>query len=266
MWGYATSLKNEIISSQSRQRQIAVLCGHPQFSPEKKRELLCERNIAEQLGEGGPRPSLAKYDLRIRGRFKRLRRKHERRRKLRALHGSTEQAAPTSALFLAVPEPFDLGVRLWLARFGEVKRSGVLRVVGSDLAHQAVHRHGITHEPHAVRNYERALRCRGHSIQTTCCGIMVDPSLPWLGASPDRLVYDPKEPVPHGVLEVKCPYTMYHSADPDSQTFYMRGTHQCKGIFRDPEQRRSSGSQSFTVGKTEEGGQTKTRLTRAPDH
>ncbi|KAG0411984.1 hypothetical protein HPB47_010871 [Ixodes persulcatus] len=107
------------------------------FSPEKKRELLCERNIAEQLGEGGPRPSLAKYDLRIRGRFKRLRRKHERRRKLRALHGSTEQAAPTSALFLAVPEPFDLGVRLWLARFGEVKRSGVLRVVGSDLAHQA---------------------------------------------------------------------------------------------------------------------------------
>ncbi|KAG0422523.1 hypothetical protein HPB47_001656 [Ixodes persulcatus] len=158
----------------------------------------------------------------------------------------SKQAAPTSTLFLAVPEPFGLGVRLWLARFGEAKRGGVLRVVGNDLARQAVHRHGITHEPHAVRNYERALRCRGHSIQTTCCGIMVDPSLPWLGASPDRLVYDPKEPVPHEVLEVKCPYTMYHSSDPDSQTFYMRGTQQCKGIFRDPEQR-SSGSQSFTL-------------------
>ncbi|CAN8002839.1 unnamed protein product, partial [Ixodes pacificus] len=90
-----------------------------------------------------------------------------------------------------------------------------------DLSRVRAVKHGVTHEPHAVRNYERALRCRGHSIQTTCCGIMVDPSLPWLGASPDRLVYDPKEPVPHGVLEVKCPYTMYHSADPDSQTFYM---------------------------------------------
>ncbi|KAG0436508.1 hypothetical protein HPB47_017911 [Ixodes persulcatus] len=91
-----------------------------------------------------------------------LRRKHERRRELRALHGSTEQAAPTSALFLAVPEPFGLGVRSWLARFGEAKRGGVLGVVGNDLALHAVHRHGITHEPHAVRNYERALRCRGH--------------------------------------------------------------------------------------------------------
>ena len=36
--------------------------------------------------------------------------------------------------------------------------------------------------------------------------LVVNPSLPWLGASPDGLVYDPNEPS-LGLLEVKCPYT-----------------------------------------------------------
>lgn len=82
-------------------------------------------------------------------------------------------------------------------------------------------RHGITQEPHAVRHYENTLRSRGHQIQTTCCGLMVNPSSPWLGASPDRRVFDPAETPPHGVVEVKCPYTMWNCDTPDSKSFFV---------------------------------------------
>ena len=38
------------------------------------------------------------------------------------------------------------------------------------------------------------------------CGLVVNPSLPWLGASPDAIVHDTLEPSV-GLLEIKCPYT-----------------------------------------------------------
>lgn len=41
---------------------------------------------------------------------------------------------------------------------------------------------------------------------THICGLVVNPSLPWLGASPDALVIDPSE-ASVGLLEIKCPYT-----------------------------------------------------------
>lgn len=76
-------------------------------------------------------------------------------------------------------------------------------------------RHGITNEPHAVKRYKSVLQSLRHDIQTFYCGILVDPQSPWLGASPDRLVFDPTETSPHGVLEVKCPYSAFHSVSPD---------------------------------------------------
>lgn len=36
------------------------------------------------------------------------------------------------------------------------------------------------------------------------CGLVINPHFPWLGASPDRLVYDPNARPPTGGLEVKC--------------------------------------------------------------
>ena len=36
------------------------------------------------------------------------------------------------------------------------------------------------------------------------CGLVMNPSLPWLGASPDGIVHDPLEPSV-GLLEIKCP-------------------------------------------------------------
>ena len=38
------------------------------------------------------------------------------------------------------------------------------------------------------------------------CGLVVNPSFPWLGASPDGLVKDPSEKS-IGLLEIKCPFT-----------------------------------------------------------
>ncbi|KAM7312003.1 hypothetical protein ISCGN_008908 [Ixodes scapularis] len=90
-----------------------------------------------------------------------------------------------------------------------------------DLSRVRAVKHGITQEPHAVMHYEKTLRSRGHQIQTTCCGLMVNPSSPWLGASPDRRVFDPAETPPHGVVEVKCPYTMWNCATPDSKSFFV---------------------------------------------
>jgi len=57
-------------------------------------------------------------------------------------------------------------------------------------------------------------------LQVCCCGLVVNPSLPWLGASLDGLVHDPSKPL-FGLLEVKCPYTQRLStvekavSDPD---------------------------------------------------
>ncbi|KAG0410766.1 hypothetical protein HPB47_012115 [Ixodes persulcatus] len=87
------------------------------FSREQTRAfiaLISKRNVAELLGEGGPRPSLAKYDLRVRRGpkgFGASTNDTESSEHCRALHGSAERAAPTSVPFLAAQEPFGLGVR-----------------------------------------------------------------------------------------------------------------------------------------------------------
>ena len=45
-------------------------------------------------------------------------------------------------------------------------------------------------------------------VQVGSCGLSVDPSVPWLAASPDAIVVDPtQDHQKRGCLEVKCPYT-----------------------------------------------------------
>ncbi|KAG0436665.1 hypothetical protein HPB47_017827, partial [Ixodes persulcatus] len=41
-------------------------------------------------------------------------------------------------------------------------------------------------------------------------GLVVNPSCPWLGASPDRFLYDPEERS-YGTLVIKCPYSLKDS-------------------------------------------------------
>ncbi|XP_029836300.3 uncharacterized protein LOC115320338 isoform X1 [Ixodes scapularis] len=99
-----------------------------------------------------------------------------------------------------------------------------------DLSKIRAVKHGITHEPQAVAEYEKVLRHRGHNIQTSCCGLVVDPRSPWLGASPDRMIFDSTEAIPHGVVEAKCPCSMWLAATPDSLTFYM--AKDTAGVYR----------------------------------
>ncbi|KAG0445120.1 hypothetical protein HPB47_020173 [Ixodes persulcatus] len=61
--------------------------------------------------------------------------------------------------------------------------------------------YGIKNEPLAVNRYVAVLKKLGHDVTVKHCGIFVDPSCPWLGATPDRLVFDPEEGS-YGVVEV----------------------------------------------------------------
>lgn len=85
-------------------------------------------------------------------------------------------------------------------------------------------RYGITNEPVAARRYVEVLRSLGHNAIVTCCGLLVDPTTPWLGASPDRVVFDPTEDPPHGIVEIKCPYSLRDksAADLTSANFCSR--------------------------------------------
>ena len=58
---------------------------------------------------------------------------------------------------------------------------------------------------------ENEVQARNAYISSTglmvrLCGLVVNPTLPCLGASPDGLVHDPLE-TSFGILEIKCPYT-----------------------------------------------------------
>ncbi|CAB1351237.1 unnamed protein product [Coregonus sp. 'balchen'] len=43
------------------------------------------------------------------------------------------------------------------------------------------------------------------NVNYSRCGLVIHPDVPWLGASPDGLIYDPMECPPFGLVEIKCP-------------------------------------------------------------
>ncbi|KAH9372809.1 hypothetical protein HPB48_000505 [Haemaphysalis longicornis] len=47
----------------------------------------------------------------------------------------------------------------------------------------------------------------GHNLTVSNCGLLVNPVFPWLGASPDRIAYDPEESS-YGVEEIKCLHSL----------------------------------------------------------
>ncbi|KAH7980458.1 hypothetical protein HPB49_016325 [Dermacentor silvarum] len=83
-----------------------------------------------------------------------------------------------------------------------------------DLSRVPAVRYGIANEAKALQRYEEALRNTGRDVQLQCTGLFVNPEYPWLGASPDAIVYDPSEDPPWGCVEVKCPYSL---KDADSE-------------------------------------------------
>lgn len=61
--------------------------------------------------------------------------------------------------------------------------------------------HGTLNEPNALADY----RMQHNEVDE--CGFFVHPDFEWLGASPDGLISA------DGLLEIKCPYGMRHSAE-----------------------------------------------------
>ena len=101
--------------------------------------------------------------------------------------------------------------------FGEVmsRRSGtppdklVLRILKpTDFTSQAM-RYGIDNEEVALTSYIEYQKVSRHpEFLVTKSGFLINPSCPFLGASPDGAVHDSSHhDNPYGFLEIKCPYS-----------------------------------------------------------
>ena len=68
---------------------------------------------------------------------------------------------------------------------------------------------GKANEEVALQQYERYQHSAGHSHLFSCrSGFIVSDDYPFLGASPDTVVYDPDTEDPFGLAEIKCPYSV----------------------------------------------------------
>ena len=67
---------------------------------------------------------------------------------------------------------------------------------------------GKTNEAVALEKYKQHQHAVGHDSVHYCqSGFVICKDHPYLGASPDALVYDPSSKDPFGLAEVKCPYS-----------------------------------------------------------
>ena len=73
------------------------------------------------------------------------------------------------------------------------------RLINGKIINTASVRHGIIHEEEAAQAYSQV---SGNDILPV--GLIINPSIPHLGSSPDRRVYDTTEVSPWGLLELKC--------------------------------------------------------------
>lgn len=66
----------------------------------------------------------------------------------------------------------------------------------------AAMRQGIASEPFAASEYAK---CLNNQVNLYACGVVVNYWAPWLAATPDRKVYNPRMVPMFGLLEIKCP-------------------------------------------------------------
>lgn len=64
----------------------------------------------------------------------------------------------------------------------------------------AAMKRGIKLEADAIWEY-----CQIKQVNHYPCGFVIHPDAPWLGASPDGLIFDPSESCEFGLVEIKCP-------------------------------------------------------------
>lgn len=127
-------------------------------------------------------------------------------------------------------------VRLTSSHFGDVicrKKTDVTKLVDSmlnlkDISHLPAVTAGREMED-TVANYYKIHKNRNECPGTEiyCSGLVVNPQYPWLGASPDRIVYDPTSNPCIGGLECKfissakglSPMQVYHAKKQNKKSF-----------------------------------------------
>ena len=72
---------------------------------------------------------------------------------------------------------------------------------------------GKDNEPLAIETYIQHMAALNKIITVGQTGLIINPSFPCLGASPDGLLTDSSNTDPNGILEIKCPYK-YRDVDP----------------------------------------------------
>lgn len=113
--------------------------------------------------------------------------------------------------------------RLTASHFGQVMKrkakpspSFMKEVMGSvNLSNVTSVSYGSRYESVAKEQYLKLMKKKAkHPVTLYECGLVVNPGVPWLGASPDGKVYDPVAEDPYGLLEIKCPYK-YRDSTPE---------------------------------------------------
>ncbi|XP_034063803.1 uncharacterized protein LOC117540949 isoform X2 [Gymnodraco acuticeps] len=83
---------------------------------------------------------------------------------------------------------------------GQSSAENLAQRIRKGVAQTASMKRGLALEPFAIQEY-----CRIKNTNYWPCGFVIHPDAPWLGASPDGLVFDPTESPPFGLVEIKCP-------------------------------------------------------------
>lgn len=106
-------------------------------------------------------------------------------------------------------------MRLTASNFGKVTKrkrpptEAFLRniFIPKDLSNVSSIRHGRQQELTTRSLYSRKMQKKCKKFIVYDAGLVINPSFPYLGASPDGKVYDPTEKDPFGLMEIKNPYT-----------------------------------------------------------
>ncbi|XP_067271626.1 uncharacterized protein [Pseudorasbora parva] len=96
--------------------------------------------------------------------------------------------------------------RLTASRFREIcqvrenTEEGLANRILQGTRQTAAMKRGLELEADAIWEY-----CQIKRVNHYPCGLVIHPDAPWLGASPDGLIFDPSEQCQFGLVEIKCP-------------------------------------------------------------
>ena len=90
--------------------------------------------------------------------------------------------------------------QLLVCQVGEASKENLADRVFKGTHQTGAMKRGLELEADALWEY-----CQIKRVNHYPCGFVVHPDAPWLGASPDGLVFDPEEEAQFGLVESKCP-------------------------------------------------------------